>query len=853
MLDMIPAQTRVIIIENDEDVELVGDDLHVYVQVKTRNRQIQFSDIDSSLDRFADLRNEHEQGRRAGAAKFVLVTNNEPGLELLNRLAAPNWPGDVSFVSPHTSINAKDLTIPRPWPDLGSALAACEARAALIPFTTLAPNTLVLKLAGRAQYLATGDNGHTINQQEVTTFFEQLVVQLQEFPQPPSDYRPQPDEPDFQNTNRIRLIIGASGAGKTVWASHAALTHPSPTMYFDIADLPGPAVAFSLARELVARCLSGDAASLPQASGLELLGWASARIDNLVQDTIVVLDNVHHVQANVLQQLVSKAARTRFVLLGQEWPGQVEVEAILDIRAESLGGWSLDDIAAVFAEAGCQLDAATGRRILEMTAGMPLYVRNAAQITADNYSRNAASFVESVSQRLNAVDTVQEAILSQTFDLLSHEACATAALLEIADIPLERSEALEFLAVRGDAASSARSLRELARFGIIEFSYGDSLKLHDAFRLLARDARSNLEDGILESARVTLVELLEHSQESGWTLGRFALFMRLLTQTDRIGDLITLATTEEFHQIGDPSELRAALEAACDDIDLDAEDRFWALDALAFWEYQRGTGNIEIFIEQMAALAEQSNLGALELAELTMKKMIAAGMKQDRAAVEAVYAEGVDRLAHDPGRLRILKYNYALAMYNAENYVKSWANANRLLAEYFNEMNLTRNSVFRVKAEDVRSAVPDTPQRDDNLRRAGDCLDLMGKSLIQMKQPAGMDYLHAMKLYSAARAWRSAVRAGQDAADEVVAIQHFDDARKILEEFLLPVVTEYQLTDLLIPVRAQYAVILARCGDIDAARNEISKLQSYRTSEDGAVELALQRDLIESIAQQNGL
>lgn len=49
MLDMISAETRVIVIEKDEDVELVGDDFHVYVQVKTRTRKIQFSDIESAL------------------------------------------------------------------------------------------------------------------------------------------------------------------------------------------------------------------------------------------------------------------------------------------------------------------------------------------------------------------------------------------------------------------------------------------------------------------------------------------------------------------------------------------------------------------------------------------------------------------------------------------------------------------------------------------------------------------------------------------------------------------------------------------------------------------------------------
>lgn len=154
-----------------------------------------------------------------------------------------------------------------------------------------------------------------------------------------------------------------------------------------------------------------------------------------------------------------------------------------------------------------------------------------------------------------------------------------------------------------------------------------------------------------------------------------------------------------------------------------------------------------------------------------------------------------------------------------------------------------------MSAEAVRESVPETEERDDDLRRAGDCLDLMAKSLTRMGRPAAMEFLHAMKLYTAGMAWRSAVRAGQDAIDGLVAIHDFDGARSIAEQFLLPAVTEYQLLDLLIPVRAQYAVVLAWCGDIDSARSEMARLESYQLPGDGTAELANQRSLIERIAR----
>lgn len=78
-----------------------------------------------------------------------------------------------------------------------------------------------------------------------------------------------------------------------------------------------------------------------------------------------------------------------------------------------------------------------------------------------------------------------------------------------------------------------------------------------------------------------------------------------------------------------------------------------------------------------------------------------------------------------------------------------------------------------------------------------------------------------------------------------------DGARNICENLLLPAVTCYQLSDLLVPVRAQYAVVLAWCGDIDAAREEMSRLAAYQVTDAGALELANQRALIEQIADSD--
>jgi len=377
--------------------------------------------------------------------------------------------------------------------------------------------------------------------------------------------------------------------------------------------------------------------------------------------------------------------------------------------------------------------------------------------------------------------------------------------------------------------------------------------VHDAFRLLARDARAELPEATVNAARETLVVLLERSLPSMWTIGRFGLLARLLPQTGRVSTLISLATYEQFHQIGDPQELKATLESAAHASELSEEDRFWALNALTYWEYNEGTyGRIQALVEQMARLVNGSALDAGALAELSMKQILVAALTKNREGIDSAYDRGLQHIADDPGKLKILQYNRALALFQTEAYEEAWTLAFNLLMEYYDELNLDFNDVFLTNAEHIQTVVPDIPERDDLLRHTGDCLDLMAKCHNHLGRPAGMAYLHAMKFYNAAGAWRSAVRAGQDAADELMETDDFGGARKICEEFLLPAVTTYQLSDLLVPVRAQYAVILARCGDFDSARDEMTRLETYRVSEIGAEELANQRALIEHIAADHG-
>src|SRR5260221_10128877 len=76
------------------------------------------------------------------------------------------------------------------WPNIDAALHACACAAADVRFGTLAAETLVLKLAALVQHAAAGARGHAFRSEDLPPLLEQLLVQLQDFPDPPANYRP---------------------------------------------------------------------------------------------------------------------------------------------------------------------------------------------------------------------------------------------------------------------------------------------------------------------------------------------------------------------------------------------------------------------------------------------------------------------------------------------------------------------------------------------------------------------------------------------------------------------------------------------------------------------------------------
>lgn len=247
-------------VERDEDIELAIGARRIYVQVKTRKGLLSFIDIKAALARFDAVRAEHAAGRRTSSAEFVIAANTAPDAALLARVSAPDWPADVKLHWPDM-IDPADPALPHPAKDIPHAVQQCAALAATLPFALLTPEILVWKLAGAVALASAGApprQDHTFGQAELPELFEQLAIQLQDFPAPPLTYRTQEGEPPLTSTSQVRIVTGYSGAGKTAWVAQAAIHTTSPVAYFDVSDTPGQALASPLARDLAGRLFGGQ-------------------------------------------------------------------------------------------------------------------------------------------------------------------------------------------------------------------------------------------------------------------------------------------------------------------------------------------------------------------------------------------------------------------------------------------------------------------------------------------------------------------------------------------------------------------------------------------------------------------
>ncbi|QCJ01192.1 SEC-C domain-containing protein (plasmid) [Agrobacterium larrymoorei] len=731
-----------------------------------------------------------------------------------------------------------DAALPRPAEDISGAIQQCATLAGDLPFGQLTPEILVWKLAGAVALASAGyppRADHIFRRTELPQLFDQLAVQLQDFPAPPRTYWAQENEPPLSSTAQVRIVIGYSGAGKTAWVAQAALHSTSPAVYYDVSDTPGQSLASSLARELAATLFGNQRGGLgdvlmPGASGIEILRRISERLARDGMDITLVLDNAHRLEPSDIHAVVKPLTAIKFVLLSHPGPQVAELEALVGGAAEPLRGWGIDTVAAASNAGGCVADVAACQRLLRLTGGFPLYVLNAVSIAAQEYAGSIRELCDSLESQTHLVETAQELILKRVLLALSAKNREVLSVLSLSDIPLTRLEVTSLLASATgiDAVGATQALRQLRTSGSLEIYAGDRLKVHDALRLVGLSYLTDTGEDKLLSARTALKDVLFDTINDQFDLQRFGLYLRTLAAVGDIKPLVELATDELFHEIGVWSDVHPFLVHAASSEETAPEDRFWAFDGLVFGAMKRSDyASARRYVDGMSQLIDVYTFGEEERLAEAMKRMNIAAAERDSAAVIKLIASIDDSLPDSSAHRRIFRYNAANALYFLQAYDATISETEELASEYFGLLGIRATDLDFRNRDKIWPLLVKSETLVDDLKHLADTLDLHAKAINAIGRDAGRARLNAMKLYELAQAPDSLIRLGQDFVDECIKRHEYDTARSLIETSLLPNVIHLKMASKLVPVRAQYAEVLALCGDLFAADREMAKLAPY--------------------------
>ncbi len=823
-------------IELDEDIELVAGGRHIYVQVKTRSNAIMPSDIDGVLERFELIRKEHSDKKRKGESLFIIVANQAPGPKLQKVIDEHRLPPDVFFLSPHSPAEPF-LGLPPAWLTLVDAATWCVTEAEKLNFSMLSPESLVWKLAGLVQFAATGsplNREHLFHTSDLPALFEQLIVQLQDFPAPPILYRPQKMEPSLTSEDHVRIICGLSGAGKTAWAAQAAVHCTDLCAYYDVGDLPGPALASTLVRELAAKFASKDRHDLrkillPGSSGYEALRTFNSFLKQQNVTLLLVLDNAHRIPVENLRDVLNAATNIRFVLLCQPHDNVRELEAVLDLQRETLLGWDIDAVAAAVDELGGFGTALGYEQLRAYTGGLPLYVQSASKIAVSGYHGDIDALCAELKQQENSVETAQEIIISRVYRELEGLVKDSLALFSLADVGLSREEVSELLVQSLNISRSAAAtlIKKMRATGNIEIFGNQTMKVHDAIRALGLQHLELMNPQVTNNALLALRDLLIASLHETRDTSRFSLLTQVFIRLNDVMALISLSGEELFHEMGITVDIMASLENALNSDTLDPVHKFWALDGIIFSEFRQGDFDKAYHrFEAMEALLAENEFGYSEEAAYIMKKILFSADIGNANDVEQLVTDFRHKLP-DADHKRIFDYNYAIALWKLKKHQDAEVLCQEIIGDYYSIIGISPDDVMGKNADVLWEIINKPENVQEHIKHLADALELYARTLDAQKKIAPFVRIHSMKFYNMVRAADSMVRVGQDLADEFVARGDYIGAREVMEQHVLPVVHGEGLVNRLVQVRSQYAVILALCGQHDEAGAEMRRLSPY--------------------------
>lgn len=830
------ANVETVSVELDEDIELATSHERIYVQVKTRSKPILPSDISGALLRFEEIRKEHDTRVRKGQPSFIIVANQPASPKLQKEIDDNKLPSGVVFLSPRDTQNQYPQ-LPPAWRSIEEATKWCISESSKINYSILSPGTLVWKLAGLVQLAATGspsNKAHSFHTKDLAPLFEQLVVQLQDFPAPPDYYLPQTEEPSLNSNERVRIICGLSGSGKTSWVAQAALHSAEFCAYYDVGDLPGTSLASTLVRELAARFSITNRNSLqkvllPGASGFESLRAFDTFLQEQEVNLLLVLDNAHRVPVDCLREILDATKQIRLLLLCQPNSNIRELEARTGLERESLLGWGIDAVAAAVDALEGYASAQGYEQLRSYTGGLPLYVQSAAKIAASDYKGSVDALCKDLKHQENTVETAQEIILERVFQGFEPMVQESIALFSLADVGLKVDETTTLLSEALNISQRASNVlvRKMRATGIIEVYGNQTLKVHDAVRTLGLQHLELIDPEKHNSALHTLKEVLIKSLYKTRDTSRLSLLIQVYIYLEDTVTLISMAGQEMFHEMGVSIDILSSLESALTSDSLEPIHKFWALDSLLFSELKEGHyENIPRRFKAIELLLEEHQFGYSERTAYIMKKILFSSEFDDVQEVFRLVEQARPSIP-DAKHERIFDYNYSIALWKLKKFKEAESLCQKVIDGYYDLLGISPQEVFDRNSDGLWEIINKPQDVQDDIKHIADALELYAQIQDAQNKIAPFHRIHAMKFYDLVQAPESLVRVGQDLADEFVGRKDYVGARKVMEQFVLPVVKDSGLVSRLVQVRSQYAVILALCGEFEDANEEMKRLSPY--------------------------
>jgi len=366
-------------------------------------------------------------------------------------------------------------------------------------------------------------------------------------------------------------------------------------------------------------------------------------------------------------------------------------------------------------------------------------------------------------------------------------------------------------------------------------------------------AAGGLEPGQRASVVAPLVRILDVSLTPRFQPERVRRYLSALAEagnSERLGEVAGNAA-EQLQELGLARYMESFLREQSERTDIAPDEQFWLLDALAFWQVQAGNRpGASAIVEQMDELVVQHAVGGRAATALLMKHLHLCALKGDITGMAALEQRpevaGLSTQAQ-----RIFRYNVATGLFRAGRYGEVEQAMERMIDEYYDELGLDPAAVVGASHARVASMLEKSPHDPDDVKRLADCLDLYAKAVSEQGRPSGLARIHAVKFFQLSGSFRSAVNTGQDFVEEVLSfLDDPHEARRFMEDVLIPIVRDLELHEHVLSVHAQYAAVLAYCGEIALARAELERLRPYvaGASPEGQAEFSRQVRIVESVA-----